>query len=186
MNCREIREACSAALDGEDPGVSRAVIDEHLRACEPCREFVVRAEMPDLMPRIAIAAEEDRAMRPFLSSPVRVALVGIAVAQLALAVPTLLFGTDEGAPVHVAHEVGAWDFALAVGFLFAAWRPLRAVGMLPFVAALSAGLVLTALIDIANGKTPAVLELTHLLELVGTVLLWMLTSPRPRHVLKIV
>ena len=125
-------------------------------------------------------------MRPFLSSPVRVALVVIAVAQLALAVPTLLFGTDEGAPVHIAHEVGAWDFALAVGFLFAVWRPLRAVGLLPFVAALSAGLVLTVAIDIANGKTPAVLELTHMLELVGTVLLWMLASPRPRHVLKIV
>jgi predicted anti-sigma-YlaC factor YlaD len=186
MNCREIREACSAALDGEDPGVSRAVIDEHLRTCDSCREFVARAEMPDLTPRIAMAAEEDRALRSFLSSPVRVALVGIAVAQLAMAVPTLLFGTDEGAPIHVAHEVGAWDLALAVGFLFAAWRPLRAVGMLPFVAALSAGLVLTAVIDIANGKTPAVLELTHVLELVGTVLLWMLTSPRPRRVLKIV
>jgi predicted anti-sigma-YlaC factor YlaD len=186
MNCREIREACSAALDREDPGVSRAVIDEHLRTCDPCRKFVARAEMPDLVPRIAMAAETDRAVRSFLSSPVRLALVGIAVAQLVLAVPTLLFGTDEGAPVHIAHEVGAWDLALAVGFLFAAWRPLRAVGMLPFVAALSAGLVLTAVVDIANGKTPAVLELTHVLELVGTGLLWMLTSPRPRRVLKIV
>ena len=57
---------------------------------------------------------------------------------------------------------------------------------MPFVAALSAGLVVTAVIDIANGKAPAVLELTHVLELVGTVLLWMLTSPRPRRVLKIV
>ncbi len=138
------------------------------------------------MPRIAIAAADDGALRPFLFSPVRVALVGIAIAQLALAVPTLLFGSDEGAPVHIAHEVGAWDLALAVGFLFAAWRPLRAVGMLPFVAALSAGLVFTAAVAIANGKTPAVLELTHMLELVGTVLLWMLTSPRPRRALKIV
>ncbi len=99
-----------------------------------------RVEMPDLMPRIARAADEETCVRSFLSSPVRVALAGIALAQLALAVPTLLFGTDEGAPVHIAHEVGAWDLALAVGFLFAAWRPLRAVGMLPFVAALSAGL----------------------------------------------
>jgi predicted anti-sigma-YlaC factor YlaD len=186
MNCREIREACSAVVDGEEPGLTRAVVEEHLRTCDPCRAFVMRAEMPDLTPRIVIAAEDDRAMRRFLSSPVRVALVGIAVAQLALAVPTLLFGTDEGAPVHVAHEVGAWDFALAIGFLFAAWRPLRAVGMLPFVAALSAGLVLTAVVDIANGKTPAVLELTHVLDLAGTVLLWMLTSPRPRRVMKIV
>jgi predicted anti-sigma-YlaC factor YlaD len=186
MKCHEIREACSAGLDGEDPGVSRAVIEEHLGGCDSCRDFVRRAEMRQLMPRIAIAEEHVPAMRRFVSSPVRVALAGVALAQLSLAVPTLLFGSDEGAPVHVAHEVGAWDLALAVGFLFAAWRPLRAVGMLPFVAALSAGLVVTAVVDIANGKTPAVLELTHMLELVGTVLLWMLTSPRPRRVLKIV
>ena len=83
MSCREIREACSAALDGEDPGVSRAFIDEHLRTCEPCREFVAHAEMPDLMPRIAVAAADDRALRPFLFSPVRVTLVGVAIAQLA-------------------------------------------------------------------------------------------------------
>jgi hypothetical protein len=46
--------------------------------------------------------------------------------------------------------------------------------------------MLTAVVDIANGKTPALLELTHLLELVGAVLLWKLTSPRPRRVLQIV
>jgi predicted anti-sigma-YlaC factor YlaD len=186
MKCHEIREACSAALDGEDPGLPRAIIDDHLIGCASCRAFVSGAEMPDLTPRIVAAAQDDRAVRPFRSSPVRVALVGVAVVQLALAVPTLIFGSDEGAPVHIAHEVGAWDFALAVGFLFAAWRPLRAVGMLPFVAALSVGLMLTAVVDIANGKTPALLELTHLLELVGAVLLWKLTSPRPRRVLQIV
>lgn len=186
VKCREIREACSAALDGEDPGASLTVIEEHLAACNSCREFAQRAEMPDLMPRIAIADERLPPIRRFVSSPVRVALAGVALAQLSLAVPTLLFGSDEGAPVHVAHEVGAWDLALAVGFLLAAWRPLRAVGMLPFVAALSAGLVVTAVVDIANGKTPAIFELTHVLELVGTALLWMLTSPRPRRVLEIV
>ena|SRR5256885_383358 len=186
MSCREIREACSAALDGEESGVSRDVIEEHLRTCASCRAFVSGAEMPDLTPRIVAAAEEGRAVRPFRESPVRVALVGVALVQLAFAVPTLLFGNDEGAPVHIAHEVGAWDLALAIGFLFAAWRPLRAVGMLPFVAALSAGLMLTAVVDIANGKTPALLEVTHVLELVGTALLWMLTSPRPRRVLRIV
>ncbi len=186
MKCREIRDACSAVLDGEEPGVPRTVIDDHLRTCAACRAFVSRTEMLDLTPRIVAAADEDHVVRPFHASPVRVALVGVALAQLAFAVPTLLFGTDEGAPVHIAHEVGAWDLALAVGFLFAAWRPLRAVGMLPFVAALSAGLLLTAVIDIANGKTPALLELTHLLELVGALLLWRLTSPRPRRVLQIV
>jgi len=37
--------------------VSLAVIEEHLAACDSCREFAQRAEMPDLMPRIASADE---------------------------------------------------------------------------------------------------------------------------------
>ena len=93
----------------------------------------------------------------------------------------LLFGNDAGAPIHVAREVGAWDLALAVGFLFAAARPLRAVGLLPFVAALSAGLVITAVIDMMNGRAVALTETTHLLELVGAVMLWLLVAPRARH-----
>ena len=108
----------------------------------------------------------------------RLGLVAVAIAQLALAVPSLIYGTDEGAPIHIAHEVGAWDLALAIGFLFAAWRPLRAVGLLPFVAALSAGLLLTAVIDVVHGRAVALTETTHLLELFGTLLLWMLASPR--------
>ena len=110
--------------------------------------------------------------------PVRVALVAVAAAQLALAIPGLVYGTDEGAPIHVAHEAGSWSLALAVGFLFAAWRPLRAVGMLPFVGALAAGLLFTAGLDLAHGKALALDESSHLLELIGTGLLWLLVHPR--------
>jgi predicted anti-sigma-YlaC factor YlaD len=191
MRCSLIREACSAALDGEEASVPPALIDDHLRTCAACRTYVDRAEnlraaVPDLGPGVVAAAHEERAMRSLWTSPVRVGLVMVAVAQLLLAVPGLLFGDDEGAPIHVAHEVGAWDLALAVGFLFAAWRPLRAVGMLPFVGALSAGLLLTAVIDVAHGRQPVLTETTHLLELAGTVLLWLLMSPRPRRLLRIV
>jgi predicted anti-sigma-YlaC factor YlaD len=92
-----------------------------------------------------------------------------------------LFGSDEGAPVHIAHEMGSWDVALAVALLFAAWRPLRAVGLLPFVAVLAAGLLGTAVIDLFNGRAVALTETTHLLELVGALLLWLLTRPPARH-----
>src|SRR6185312_15460324 len=114
------------------------------------------------------------------TSSLRLGLVAVAIAQLGLALPGLIYGTDEGAPIHVAHEVGAWDLALAIGFVFAAWRPLRAVGLLPFAAALSAGLILTAVLDIAHGRAVALTETTHLLELVGTMLLYLLMAPRKR------
>jgi predicted anti-sigma-YlaC factor YlaD len=176
--CSVVRDAVSAAADGEDPGIASATVDRHLQRCSSCRVFA--SGMPDLSGTVLSQAASSRAVVPFLASPVRIALAFVGVAQLAMAVPGLIFGTDEGAPIHVAHEAGAWDLALAVGFLLAAWRPLRAVGMFPFAAALGAGLVLTALIDVVHGRQPALTETPHLLELVGTGLLWLLTAPRPR------
>ena len=196
LRCDEIREACSAALDGEPTEISRSDIDRHLRRCRQCRDFAITAEhltvtalredMPDLAPRVVATARANGAVMPLWLSPVRVALVLVALTQLGLAVPALLWGTDEGAPIHIAHEAGVWDVALAVGFLFAAWRPLRAVGMLPFVATLTVGLLLTAAIDLVNGHAIALTETTHLLELAGTALLWILVAPRSQRRLHIV
>jgi hypothetical protein len=55
--------------------------------------------------------------------------------------------------------------------------------MLPFVGALSAGLVLTAAIDLLHGKTLALDESVHLLAVVGTGLLWLLAHPRSHRAL---
>ena len=96
-------------------------------------------------------------------------LVGLAVAQLAIAVPDLL-----GGGTHAAHELGSWDIALAVGFLFAAWRPERAAGMVPLVGALVVLLLATSGMDVADGDARAARELSHVLEIWGLVCLWML------------
>jgi predicted anti-sigma-YlaC factor YlaD len=178
MRCQEIREACSALVDGEDPGVPRHEIDAHLRGCQACRAFLDRSEMPDFGGRVAADVADAHLLRPLLASPVRVALLAVAVAQLALALRSMLDAGDHHT-IHVSREVGACYFALAIGFLFAALRPLRAVGLLPFVAALSAALVVTAAVDISQGHAPAIVELGHLLEVVGTALLWLMVSPRP-------
>ena len=192
MDCNRIREAISASIDGEDAGVARTEVDAHLRRCRTCREFeakvsalrsqvrFLRIEAPSSA-TASISRALDQRQAQLLTMPVRIALVLVAVAQLALAVPGLLYGTDEGAPIHVAHEAGSWSLALAVGFLFAAWRPLRAVGMLPFVGALAAGLLFTAGLDLVHGKALALDESSHLLELVGTGLLWLLVHPRARR-----
>jgi predicted anti-sigma-YlaC factor YlaD len=132
---------------------------------------------------VLAAARAERHKRDTGTTLLRLGLVLVAGAQLALATSPLLFAHDEGAPVHIAHEMGAWDVALAVGFLFAAWRPLRALGLLPFVAALTVGLIGTAVIDVVHGRAVAIVETTHLLELVGALLLWLLTlTPRRRHI----
>ncbi len=197
MECSKVREALSAAIDGEPPATPDTTLNTavaaHLHMCRPCRRFLERGQAlvdltrsalqdapaaPDMTSFVLETARRERHRPDRLTSALRLGLVAVAVMQLVLAVPGLVFGTDEGAPIHIAHEVGSWDLALAVAFVFAAWRPLRAIGLLPFAAALSAALILTAVIDVLHGRAVALTETTHLLELIGTTLLYMLVAPR--------
>jgi predicted anti-sigma-YlaC factor YlaD len=174
MNCEKFRDAISAATDGEDPGVPAGELRRHLRHCSTCRAYAEHVEQLRVATPMALPLPTASG-----TTAIRCGLVIVAGLQLALAIPGLL-GTDEGAPIHVAHEAGSWSLALAVGFLFAAWRPLRAVGLLPLATALSAMLVLTAGLDLVHGRAVPIDESAHLLEVVGTGLLWMLIHPRAR------
>jgi predicted anti-sigma-YlaC factor YlaD len=98
-----------------------------------------------------------------------------------LALPVLLFGREAGASVHIAREIGSFDFALAVGFLFVGWRPVRALGMLPLVAALVGSLGVTTAIDLIRGTATAVNESAHLLDLVGLAAVWELARVERRY-----
>jgi predicted anti-sigma-YlaC factor YlaD len=90
----------------------------------------------------------------------------------------MLFGTN-GMSGHLTREVGSFDLALAVGFLYAAWRPNRAYGMLPIVGALVACLAITTAVDLTDGRAGAGAEAAHLLDLVGLAFLWLVTrTPR--------
>jgi predicted anti-sigma-YlaC factor YlaD len=104
----------------------------------------------------------------------RWSLVLVAVVQLALAVPDLL-GTATGLSVHAAHHIGSFDVALAVGFLYAAWRPDRAAALVPVVAALTLCLVATSILDIVAGNTAAGGETQHITDFAGLALIWFLS-----------
>jgi predicted anti-sigma-YlaC factor YlaD len=110
--------------------------------------------------------------RRFDPQALRAGLIALAVVQMALALPVLLLGRDAGAPVHIAREVGSFDFALAVGFLFVGWRPVRAYGMLPLVAALVGCLGITTAVDLARGTATFLGESAHLLDLMGLAAVW--------------
>jgi predicted anti-sigma-YlaC factor YlaD len=187
MRCDTYREALSARLDGEAPGVDEAGLDAHLTTCSACAAWndelhalhrmvrVREAEpVPDLTGAILDAAPSPArlAYRTELISPARWALFVVALTQLVLAAPALLLGEDAGAPVHVARELGAFDVALAIGMLVAAWQPARAWGLLPVIAALGLVMAGTAVLDVARGTTTGFSEAHHLLDLAGLVLLW--------------
>jgi predicted anti-sigma-YlaC factor YlaD len=192
MRCSRFREAVSARLDGEDPGVPASRVDAHLATCSECREWAVAAgSLPALTEApversapdpgvLAALLAEARSRRPALISvrEWRIALAVIAVVQLVTAWPGVLTGGH--ASVHISHELTSWDIGLAVGFLFLAWQPSRAWGALPLVALLVAFLTGTSVLDLVSGAALLGRESVHLLEVAGLGCLWMLARRMPR------
>lgn len=197
MRCPDCREALSARLDHEalPPGLDEATVDAHLEACPACTAWAAEAThlhravrvrpaqvVPDrteaILARVPVAARP----RP-VREAVRYALLAIGLTQLVLAVPALFLAQDAEAPVHVAREMGAFELALAVGLLSAAWRPRLATGLLPFAGALAGAIVVTAGVDVAQGAAVAFTEAHHILDLAGVALLWLLPA-RPGQALR--
>jgi predicted anti-sigma-YlaC factor YlaD len=190
MDCTTCREAISAALDGEATVAERAAVDDHLLACADCHAWSLAASrthrsvrlraaepVPDLVPAILAKAHPPNAGR---WEWIRTALAVVALTELVLSVPAL-FGVDAGASVHVARHVGSLSAALAVGLVYAAWKPVRAYGLLPIALALAGCLLVTSLIDLANGRVDALGEAHHVLDLVAVTLLWAMAGcPLPR------
>jgi hypothetical protein len=83
----------------------------------------------------------------------------------------LILGPDGDAPVHVAHEMGSFDAALAVGFLVAAWRPALASDTGMLVGAAAPLPATTAAIDLVGGRRTPSDEAPHRLAIAGCLLL---------------
>jgi predicted anti-sigma-YlaC factor YlaD len=192
MNCDTARNAISARLDGEDLGVEPDALDGHLQGCAACRDFerdaagmhrdarMARAPaVPDLTAPILAAIGAETRRQGGHDRALRMTLAVVGVVQLIAAVPALVLGDDAGVSVHAARHIGSFDLALAVGFVFAAWRPSRLPGLLPVVIALVAGLVGTSVLDLLDGRTGALSETQHFVEVIGLAAAWLLAHPLP-------
>lgn len=205
MDCTAYREAISARIDGEDAGLEAVAVNAHVAACPACRSWADAAvtvtrsarvglaePIPDLTFQIMAAIKAPAIKAPRRrrvavpqaagTSPAMIARLGlfmVACGQVCVALPGLL-GHDAGAPIHVAHEQGAWSLALAVGLLVVVARPGRAAALLPLVGALVAGLAITMVVDICAGRTQAAAEAPHGLAFLGVGLLWVLARESRR------
>ena len=84
-----------------------------------------------------------------VATALRLGLLAVGVAQIGLATPSLLDGAGAmSAPVHMAHETGAWNLGLAVAFLACAAAPRLAPGALPFL------VTFTVVLSVADGGRP--------------------------------
>jgi predicted anti-sigma-YlaC factor YlaD len=192
MSCERWRDAISAQLDGEDPGVDGALVTAHLARCAGCRSFAASAadarpsqrvgiapQVPDLSRQVRKAvALADRAARWSIA---RALLALVAVQIVAFSLPALVLGDEHDTGSHAARHLGAFATAYGVGLLVVAVRPARARAMLPVAAVLAGALVITAVVDLVEGRVPLVGEAQHLPEVLSVVLVWLLAVPAPRR-----
>ncbi|MGY1636248.1 zf-HC2 domain-containing protein [Geodermatophilus sp. SYSU D00742] len=192
MQCTPYREALSARLDGESPGVPAAELDEHLAGCTGCARWVRQAELvtrrarlapappvPDLtvavlgaLPR-ELPGTASAARARLAATALRLALLAVGVAQAVVAWPALSAGTAAmSAPVHMAHETGAWNFGVAAAFIAVAAAPRLAAGALPFLGTFAALLLALTVADLRAGHVHADRAVVHVLVLVGVALVF--------------
>jgi predicted anti-sigma-YlaC factor YlaD len=201
MRCEDCRDAISARMDGEDPGVAADAVERHLAGCAACRAFADRAahvtrmarirpaeDHPDVLPGLLAALDAGesrptprRGWRAVARDAVRVALAVLGVGQLALALSGIVaaMGTEGGpdrlggaSMAHLSHESAAWNLALGVAFIWAAsGATRRAGGLVPVIGAFVALLVALSAMDLIAGHVEAGRLAGHVPVIVGLVLL---------------
>lgn len=186
IECVTTREALSARADGEATSDDVARADAHLAYCDECRQFAIDMERIDRMIRVRPAEPVPNLVAPVTTRArparlgrggwLRPALAWVAAVMLVQSIPALLFGQAAGTSPHLARHLGAFGAALAIGFAYAAWRPHRAFGLLPFTAALVATTTVSIVADIVTGSRTPLAELIHVTELAGLALLWMVAG----------
>ncbi|MGY1640151.1 zf-HC2 domain-containing protein [Geodermatophilus sp. SYSU D00703] len=190
MQCTPYREALSARLDGETPGLPTPELDAHLASCVECATWVSRAELvtrrarlapapavPDLTAAVLAALPRElpgtraAARARLVASALRLALLAVGVAQAGFAWPSLSSGAAAmSAPVHMAHESGAWNLGIAAAFLAVAAAPRLAAGALPFLGTSTVLLAVLTVADLRAGHVHADRAVAHLVLLVGVAL----------------
>ena len=192
IDCERWFEAISAIADGEDAGIDPRLVAAHVDRCPTCRAYRDDIEamrrptriapaprLPDLSRRIVkLHALADRASA---WSGVRILLAVVAIEIVVLSLPGLVLGEQEGASAHGARHLGAFTIAYAVALLVVVVRPARARSILPVAVILAGALLITAIVDIAQGRAPLVNETLHIPEILSVALVWLLAVPVGRR-----
>lgn len=178
MDCAEARTLLSAALDGDlEPSPE---LEAHVAGCGACTAWRDDAHRLTRLGMGALpAAGSVRFPRLLPHGFTRFRWIRIALAWggLLLVVWNTPGVLDSGADVlirHLSRHQHAFGFALGLVFLFVAWRPDRAYGVVPMAATFTVTLAGAALVDLVMGASTLERESPHLVELIGLALVWIL------------
>jgi predicted anti-sigma-YlaC factor YlaD len=193
MDCKRVRLAISAELDGEATDVADELVAAHVARCPDCRSWQgaaldvtrrVRVSSltppPDVFERILAATGQRRNLG--ISRVRAMLLVLCAAGQLAVSISTFP-SSNGGMAGHESHEVAVFGCALAAAFALAAIRPRLAAGLAWICGITALGLLATAFADIVSHRTFGAHEMRHLVAVLGAVLVcWVAAehrTPRP-------
>lgn len=186
MTCDRYRELISADLDGELDDAAASELDGHLQECPGCVAYEDQARSLrrhvrlDLARQLTDVPQIDLAVAGDLRgvSLLRYALFVIGATLIVLNLDHLV-GTGALAD-HVSRHDGVFGTALGVGMVSVAWRPQRAIGLIPITAAVSVLMVIVAIRDLVSDQATMLAEAVHVVELGGLVCLWVISGGVPR------
>jgi predicted anti-sigma-YlaC factor YlaD len=188
MSCTEWQEAIGAMVDGEEPAIDPALIEQHIEKCSSCaayREFAHRLrranlhqaeQQPDLAPAIVKTAQIYDGIRTW--SIARGILAICALEVVILSIRDL--AGDDGSSVHISRHLGAFTMAFGVALIVVVIRPARARTMLPVAMVVAGALAITGFIDLLGGHVPLIHEALHIPELLSAAMIWILARPSGR------
>lgn len=178
MDCDTVRAEISSAID-EGLALSPAA-GEHLAGCRHCDEWQEQAHRlrrATLRPvGAAPTPHPDPLVLPSrfrLHRWLRLALAWTGILLVSWNATTVI-AAGTGAAIHLERHQAAFSVALGLSFLFVAWRPDRAYGMVPFAMTFTVALSFAAVFDLVHGTSTLPRESRHLIELAGLGLLWVL------------
>lgn len=187
MDCERCRDLLSARLDGEEEVVDGRSVDpttvqRHLDGCPACTAFAGRltdlhrwlrvqpvSPVPNLAPEILAAAPPMRSRQE--PSAFRLLLGGVGLVLLLVAFPLLLHEGGGDTVHNLTRELAAFQAALGLGFVLAAWQPARVAGMFPVALTVVTAMVFVTLVDLLRGEPFGLAQSQNLFELAGVVLM---------------
>lgn len=183
VTCAPFRDLLSERLDGELDPSDEIRLDAHLDSCLACTAFEDQAVALRREMRMHAASELGSIRAPVLGADrapsrlhelLRWALFVIGATLVVINVGALfdLGGADR----HLLRHDGVFGTALGAGMLSVAWKPHRAIGLVPITSVIAALMIVVAVVDIASGDATMLGEAGHALELIGLVCLWVISG----------
>lgn len=182
MTTCEWWDLVSAAADGELDDTAAELAFRHARGCASCSTALDTA-VPLAPHLVATPAPLDPARlanseRRWLGAHWARRLLLIAgLVVVAASIPAYVGGDGLTPDSHAARHLASWQIGFGVGLVVAATISRMSSALLSLAITFATLTIVARVIDVAGGQHGPWISSVHLVELIGVLLLWLLTPP---------